>query len=98
MYGEPDTVTYTKIGRLQWVGNLLRVEGERPAKRALQSNPGGNRLHGRPRARWENNVTEDAGTIGVLMWTAKVKSKDDWNRILRKTRTLDGFRASVDDD
>ena len=67
------------------------MEDEIPAKRAFQSNPGGNRLHGRPRARWEDNETEDAGTIGVRMWTAKVKSKDDWNRILRKARTLNGL-------
>ena len=42
-------------------------EDERPAKRAFQSNPGGNRLRGRSRTRWEDNVTEDAGTIGVRM-------------------------------
>ena len=86
-------VTYIKIGRLQWAGHLIRIgiEDERPAKRAFQSNPGGNRLYGRPRARWDDNMTEDAGTIGVRMWTAKTKSKDDCNRILKKVRTFNGL-------
>ena len=95
MYGEPDIVTYIKSGRLQWAGHLIRMEDERSAKRAFQSNPGGNRLRGRPRARWEDNVTEDGGIIGVRMWTAKAKSKDDWNRILR---TAMGCRTSDDED
>ena len=57
----------------------------------LNVTQGGNRLRGIPKARWEDKVTEDAGIIGVKMWTAKAKSKDDWNRILRKTRTLNGL-------
>ena len=48
-------------------------------------------MRGGLRARWEDNVTEDAGIIGVQMWTAKAKSKDDWTRILRKARTLNGL-------
>ena len=86
LYGEPDIVIYIKVGRLQWAGHLIMMEDERPTKTAFQSNPGGNRLRGRPRARWGYNVTE--GTIGVRMWTAKAKSEGDWNRILRKARTL----------
>ena len=77
LYGEPDIVTYIKIESLQWAGHLIWMEDERPAKRAFQSNPGGNRLLGIPKARWEENVTEDAGTTGVRMSTAKAKSKDD---------------------
>ena len=31
LHGEPDIVTYIKIGRFQWAGHLIRMEDERPA-------------------------------------------------------------------
>ena len=43
-------------------------------------------------------MTEDAGTIGIQMWTVNAKNKDNWNRILRMAGPLMGCRASDDDD
>ncbi|PSN41582.1 hypothetical protein C0J52_17898 [Blattella germanica] len=51
--------------RLRWAGHLIRMEDSRPAKRMLLNNPGGQRYRGRPRARREDDVEEDARTIVV---------------------------------
>ena len=83
LYSESDIVAFIKIGLLQWAAQLIRMEDDRPAIRAFQSKSGVIRLHGRLRARWEDNTSEDARIIGVRIWTAKAKSKDDWNRISR---------------
>ena len=41
------------IGRLKWADHVVRMEGSRPAERALLSNQVGRRLRGRPNPRWD---------------------------------------------
>ncbi|XP_069673710.1 uncharacterized protein [Periplaneta americana] len=80
-----------KVSVLEWAGHLVRMDDTRPAKRAFTSNPRRSRSKGRPKSRWEDNVYEDANFIGARMWTVKARSRDGWNKILRKARTLNGL-------
>ncbi|PSN56787.1 hypothetical protein C0J52_02715 [Blattella germanica] len=52
------------------------MEDSRPAKRVLLNNPGGQRYRGRPRARREDGVEEDARRIGVRNWIARAKKTE----------------------
>ncbi|PSN46358.1 hypothetical protein C0J52_12926 [Blattella germanica] len=50
----------------------------RPAKRVLLNNPGGQRYRGRRRARWEDDMEEDARRIGVRNWIGRAKNREYW--------------------
>jgi hypothetical protein len=47
-------------GRLQWVGNMLRMKDERAPQKALKGYIEGRRTVGRPRGRWIDAVEKDA--------------------------------------
>ena len=91
MYKELDIIGFIKIGRLQWAGHVMRMDESRPARRVLLSDPGGNRVRGRPKSRWEDNVELDAGTCGIRNWKARARNRQEWNSLLKKTRTLKGL-------
>ena len=54
MYKELYIIGFIKIGRLQWAGHVMRMDESRPARRVFLSDPGGNRVRGRPKSRWED--------------------------------------------
>ncbi|PSN53298.1 hypothetical protein C0J52_04684 [Blattella germanica] len=72
------------------------MEYSRPAKRVLLNNSG-QRYRGRPRARWEDNVEEDARRIGVLA-LAKQKTKKIGENSLGQPGPSMGCRADDGDD
>jgi len=60
LYTENDIVTYIKIDRLRWAGQVIRLEEQSPARRVLVAVVEGRRQRGRPKLRWEDGVMEDA--------------------------------------
>ena len=48
-----------KARRLRWAGHVARMEESKSAFKILTSKPTGKRPLGRPRRRWENNITMD---------------------------------------
>ena len=48
-----------RLNRLHWFGYVQRMEGNRIPKRVLYTNLGRARLRGRPRNRWQDEVSED---------------------------------------
>jgi hypothetical protein len=56
-----------KAGRLRWLGHVLRMGQERLPNQALMSQlyGVGSARRGRPRASWEQNVTEDLNSLGL---------------------------------
>ena len=45
------------LRRLRWAGNIARMEKSRSAFKILKAKPAGKRPLGRPRRRWEGNIT-----------------------------------------
>ena len=75
-----------RLNRLRWFGHVQRMEESRILKRVLCVNLGTTRLRGRPRNRWQDEVREDVRTVGVEVWHAKVRNREDWKKLLRKAR------------
>ena len=53
-----------KSRQLRWAGHVARMEQSRNAYRVLVGKPGGKRPLGRPRCRWEDNITMDLREVG----------------------------------
>jgi hypothetical protein len=45
------------------------------------------RLRGRPRNRWQDEVSEDGRIVGGEGWKEKVYNREEWRKLLRMART-----------
>jgi len=63
------TITETiRLNRLHWFGHVQRMEENRIPKKVLYMNLETTRLRGRPRNRWQDEVTEDGRLVGGKRW------------------------------
>jgi len=54
-----------KAQRKRWIGHIVRMDKERAVKRTMEWRPTAVRRIGRLRLRWEGDVGEGLGIIGV---------------------------------
>jgi len=45
------------------------------------------RPKGRPRLRWEDDVRNDLGSMGVKNWKQKVQERKQWKEIIEQAKT-----------
>ena len=50
---------------MRWAGHVVRLEEGRSAFKILTGTLAGKRRFGRPRRRWEDNITMDLREIGI---------------------------------
>ena len=91
LYKESDIVTYIKINRLKWVGPVIRMEEQSPTGRVPVAVVEGRRQRGRPKLRWEDGVTEDAIKLGERNWRNAARSRDNWQKLLKKALAQKGL-------
>jgi hypothetical protein len=46
------------------------------------------RSKGRPKQRWEDNITQEIPQMNIKMWTACVQDRVKWKNVVEKTKTL----------
>jgi hypothetical protein len=91
LYGELDIATEIKKGRLRWLGHVERMSEERVVKRLHQNTPEGSRNVGRPRLRWMDDVKEDVRRMGVTNWRIRAHRRDDWKKVVKEAKVLQGL-------
>jgi hypothetical protein len=64
-YKSQDTVSAIKIRRLEWLGDIIRMNEARIVKKIFEEKLEGRMGRGRPRLRWINDVEEDLRMLGV---------------------------------
>jgi hypothetical protein len=57
LYSSPSILRVIKSTRMRWAGNVARMGEGRDVYRVLVGKPRGKRPLGRPRRRWEDNIT-----------------------------------------
>lgn len=68
------------------------MQDGRIPKKIRNSLPEGRRPAGRPRARWEENVDEDArGLLGIRNWKSVAADRSMWRRKLEEARAQSGL-------
>jgi hypothetical protein len=64
LYSSPNIVRVIKLRRVKWAGHIARMGEKRDAYRILVGRPEGRRPLGRPRHRWEDNITKNLQEVG----------------------------------
>jgi hypothetical protein len=62
------------------------MEESRIPKRVLSMKLEATRLTGRPRNRWQDEVSEDGRIVGGEDWQGKVYNREEWKKVLRMAR------------
>lgn len=76
--GQPLITGVLKSRRLQWAGHVARAAPTRYIRQVLDGRPTSPRPLGRPRLRWEDNVSKDAGRLGIPDWRATCQDRAAW--------------------
>jgi hypothetical protein len=79
-------VTVIKIRRLEWIGNVIRMNETRSVKKICEGKLEGRRGRRRPRLRWIDDVEDDLRKLGVKQWRAKALDREEWASIIGEAK------------
>ena len=84
LLNDMDVVQRINIQRLRWLGHVVRMEEDAPARRVFDAGICGSRRRGRPCIRWKDQIEEALSSIGVTNWRRRAKSRSAWKDVLRQ--------------
>lgn len=87
LYNDVDVAKRMNVQRLRWLGHVVRMDEEAPARKVFDAVVGGQRRRGRPRLRWKSQVTDALSSLGVANWRRRAQSRGAWRKILRQVET-----------
>jgi len=69
---------------MRWAGHVAHIGEGSGLSRVLVGKPEGKRPLGRPRPRWEDNITMDLQEVGCggMAWTKLAQDKDRWRALV----------------
>ena len=79
-----DVVQRINIQRLRWLGYVVRMEEDAPARRVFDAGICGSRRRGRSCIRWKDQIEEALSSIGVTNWRRRARSRGAWKDVLRQ--------------
>jgi len=80
---EPFLLQSVKKRELSYYGHVLRKEGNCTEKEIMQGITSGQRRRGRPRTRWQDNVTKWTGVTGDRLLRS-VEDRRQWRKIIHE--------------
>ncbi|PSN38532.1 hypothetical protein C0J52_20090 [Blattella germanica] len=75
-------ISSIEIERLQWAVLMKRMDDE--SRSVILSHPEGNRVRGRLKSRWEDNMELNAGSCGARNWKSRSSNRKEWNSLPMK--------------
>jgi hypothetical protein len=93
IFKDSDIFVYIKAKRLAWAGHLTRMSDERTLKKIFSTKPDETRSVGRPKLRWEDGIALDMQILGVKRWKKVALNRDEWAKLLKKTRVHQGLSS-----
>jgi len=75
--------------RLSWFGHLHRMPEDRMVKRVYKWKPMLTQPLGRPKNRWEDNITNDMKKLKIKNWTSCIQDRKKWKLITEKAKTFE---------
>ena len=89
--GENDIVKFCMLSRLRCARHVIRQDHGDLSRRALLSEPGGNRRRRRPRLRWEDGVEEDVARLGCRNWKIVALNREGWTKLFKEAKVHPGL-------
>jgi hypothetical protein len=88
LYTLPNIVRVVKSRRMKWAGHVARMGDDRVVHRMLVGKPEEKRPLGRPRCRWEDNITIDLQEVGgdCGNWIELVQDRSRWRALVGTVR------------
>jgi len=79
LYSSPNIVRVINSRRMRWAGHVVCM-GRGDLYRGLVGKPEGKTPPGRPRRRWEDNITMEVQEVrcGGMHWTELAQDRDRW--------------------
>ena len=76
---------------MRWAGHVARMGERRGVYRVLVGKPEGNRLLGRPRRRWEDNIKMNLQEVGCggVDWIELAQDRDRWRALVSTVMNLE---------
>ena len=86
----PNIVRVIKSRKMIWAGHVARMGEERGVYRGLVAKPEGKGPLGRPRRRWEDNITMDLQEVecGYMDWIGLAQDRDRWRTLVSAVMNL----------
>jgi hypothetical protein len=81
-------ISYIKAQRLSWFGHVQRMPDTRTVKKIFNWKPLTKRSQGRPKFRWEDNITQDICQMKIKNWIACVQDRGKWKEVIEKAKTF----------
>ena len=72
------------LQRLRWLGHIVRMEDNAPARRVFAAGICESRRRGRPCIRWKDQIEEALSWIGVTNWRRLARNRGAWKNVLRQ--------------
>jgi len=79
---------FIKKQRLNWLGHVERMAEDNIVQKIKRWRPMSKRPIGRPKTRWEDDISEDTKSINVRNWKKVVQDRDSWKKVVEQVRTL----------
>ena len=90
MYSSLNNIRVIKSRRMRWASHVARTGKRRGVYRILVGKPEGKRPPGRPRLRWEDNITMNLQEVGCggTDWIELAQDKDWWLALVNAKMNL----------
>ena len=88
LYDDVELVRRVKLQRLRWLGHVVRMDEQAPARKVFETTPsGGTRKRGRPSIRWRDQVEDNIKSLGIPNWRQIAGRRSDWRNLLYEAKT-----------
>jgi hypothetical protein len=90
LYSSPSIVWVIKARRMRWAGHVARMGEEMGEFNILVGRPEGRKPLGKPRQRWEDNITMDLRELGFgdVDWIHLAQDRDRWRALVNMVMNL----------
>jgi len=81
-------INHIKAQRLSWFDHIQRMPDTRTVKKIFNWKPLTKRSQGRPKYRWEDNITQDICKMKIKNWIVCVQDQGKWKEVVEKAKTF----------
>ena len=81
-------IRFIKKQSLNWLGHVEHLAEDNIVQKTKRWKPMSKRPTGRPKTRWEDDVSGDIKSINVRNWKKVAQNRDSWKKVVEQVRTL----------